>query len=741
MRVAFAHVGARVRWHGEEMMTLERVKIRGVESAGMICAAAELDLATRFPPASEKEVIDLGDGDDGVGKDLRSYLGLNDVIFHIDNHAITHRPDLFSQIGFARELVALGIADWKKATKKNLSFTKQKHPFKCIVDNDTLVTRYESCVLEMDSVGETPAWMRHRLEATGWRSVSLPVDITNYVATETGMPLHCFDADDIRGDFHIRESKAGETIVTLDGKERVLPAGAIVLSDREGIFDLLGIMGGLRSSTKEGTRRVYLHAAACDPSRIRRAVIATGHRTEASTVYEKGIPREAVDRGLRRAIELFLELVPGARIVSSLESWGDDGKPKPMTLSLQLVTDVLGRDVGAKEIKRILTAIGCTVVSAPSKKNAALRVTPPLHRLGDLKTPIDLVEEVGRIAGYETFQPTMPAVETAVAPREDRLRYLRHALARDGFNELLPLSLTGPGVLRRCGYEASDCLAIINPLGEELGTMQPSTLPALLEHAERSLPLFLEQLNRSTSGRLIATLPSRERELRTFTCGHVFAPDGTEQSQIGVLVAAPVTGDDHDRVLHEPLLTLRQSLNDVVGHLGYSLDVAPHSSSLPYVHPGRTGELFLQTISKGGMLPQQRVGTIFEVHPTVLGRFGLSCRVAVALLDTASILSLPVIDRSPTAVPQFPAVHYDVTLPYRSTEHASDLLKRLRGAHEFLESVAVKDIYTAANAPAGTYALTLSCTYRAPDRTLSDDEASAIHAKILSGAGVETSVA
>ena len=364
MRVAFAHVGARVR-HGDEIVELQQVKIRGVNSEGMICAADELDLETKYPPhASEglKPIVDLGDSDEGVGESLKEYLGMDDVILHIDNHAITHRADLFSHIGFAREFVALGLAKWKgkkgdksgKGDRGELKFPKTPLPLKCIVDCKDLVPRYSACFLEIDGLGETPLWMRKRLEATGWRCVSLPVDITNYVAMEVGMPLHCFDADDIRGTVHFRKAKQGETITTLDGIERELPEGALVLSDDEGIFDLLGIMGGLRSSTKSSTKKVYLHAAIVDPVSIRKAVLATGHRTDASTVYEKGVPREAASRGLLRAIELFTELVPGCNIASKLEEWGDEGKGKPIELSLDRVASMLGVEVPEKKIVKIL---------------------------------------------------------------------------------------------------------------------------------------------------------------------------------------------------------------------------------------------------------------------------------------------------------------------------------------------------------------------------------------------------
>ena len=234
MLVAFAHIGAKVRWHGEEMMDLKKTKIRGEESEGMICASSELGLESLFPHKTEKEIIRLPESfADFVGKDLKESLGLNDIIFHIDNHAITHRPDLFSHFGFSRECVALGLATWKKDAPKfeDHSFSDKKMRLKNKVECKDEIYRYLSCEIKIDDVGTTPDWMKKKLEAVGLRSLSLPVDITNYVMLEVGMPLHSFDADDIKGDVTIRHAKGGEEIITLDEEKRVLPEGAIVLSD------------------------------------------------------------------------------------------------------------------------------------------------------------------------------------------------------------------------------------------------------------------------------------------------------------------------------------------------------------------------------------------------------------------------------------------------------------------------------------------------------------------------------
>ncbi|MEK7562810.1 MAG: phenylalanine--tRNA ligase subunit beta, partial [Patescibacteria group bacterium] len=507
MLVAFAHIGATVKWHGSEEQTLEPVIIRGEKSEGMICAAEELELEEMFPAKKEegeRPVIDLAqlkieNGKLKIGASLKEVLSMNDVIFHIDNHAITHRADLFSHIGFARECVAIGIAKWKRKPEFKASKPgKQALPFKLIVEEKKLMPRYCACVIEIDGLGETPEWMKKRLRAVGWRPLNLPVDITNYVATEVGVPLHSFDLDDIRGDVHMRKAKEGEKIMTLDGKEWKLPAGALILSDDEGIFDMLGIMGGLRSSTKDSTRRIYLHSASLDPISIRSTVIATGHRTDAATVYEKTVPHITTEQGFLRAAQLLLELAPGARMGSKVESYGDNGEGKPITFSAEYAEQKLGAAIPEKTIIQIFEDLGCTV----KKAKGGMAVTPPLWRLKDLKGPHDLVEEVGRVYGFDKIPVTLPEASIAPPARDKRIHHLRDALGALGYMELIPLSLVGPDLLKKCNLDPVKCVQVENPIGEEVSIMQPCVMPQILDHASRNMLLVQDALKTFHIGKI-----------------------------------------------------------------------------------------------------------------------------------------------------------------------------------------------------------------------------------------------
>ena len=727
MPIAFAHVGATVK-HGDEVVTLEPIKIRGVQSEGMICAAEELDLQELLPPTKdegERPVMDLSKLMTAVvetsrrdvstitaGQSLREAFGLTDTIFHINNTAITTRPDLFSHIGFARECVALGLAEWKKnksdedVPAERLYATK-KSPLKLIIDCPDLVPRYLGCMVEIDSLGETPDWMKKRLAAVGVRSINVPVDITNYVAWEQGVPLHSFDADDIRGDVHMRLAKKGEKITTLDDVERELPDGAMILSDDEGVFDLLGIMGGLRSSTKPNTKYIYLHAASLDPASIRRAVLAMNHRTDAATVYEKCVPPITTEKGFMRALELMLELIPGAKIVSALESKGDNGKAPTISLSLDRVQSLIGADIPEKTVIKILEDLECTVVSkndnskeAKSQKLKAKSfiITPPLHRLRDIKDSRDLIEEIGRIYGYANVENVMPMADIRIPERDQRIHNMRDTLKAINYIETVPLSFTSKQLLEKSGFDPAHAIEIENPLGDETALLQTSTLPQLLAHAEKNL------LQAGT--------------LRTFHWSHVFEKGKPEHLELSMLLATR----EETKLLDDPFLLMKEEMLRALKAAGYDLTIAETKDIPAYAHPGRIAAV---------MFGKEKVGDVFEVHPTIRKHFDLPNRAAAAIINLHALLKNPPIAQTIKNLSLFPAVVYDVTITRTQKDSLDALLKKAQQGNELLESIVVQDLYSGKPLTDGQYNLTLRFTYRSQERTLTEEEAKAAHEKVM----------
>lgn len=548
--------------------------------------------------------------------------------------------------------------------------------------------RYLACFLEIDEIGEAPEWMKRKLEAVGWRSLNLPIDITNYVATEIGVPLHSFDADDIKGDVHMREAKKGEKIITLDEVERELPAGALVLSDDEGIFDLLGIMGGLRSSTKKSTRKIYLHSASLDSVSIRKTILGTGHRTDAATIYEKGVPHIVTEQGFYRALELFLELVPGAKLVSEIESHGDNGDPEAIELPLEKVSRRLGQEISEKEAVGALNGLDFDVQS----KKSVLTVTPPLHRLNDIKQPADLIEEIARVIGFSDFEEEIPEANVTPPARDHRLNVMRDTLKEAGFYETVQFAFIGEELLKKAGNQTKKLREIENPLGEDIKYMRPSLVPRLLDYASENIRLV-------------------DEELKIFEVGHVFEAD--EYQSFASLISQ--IGDTEAK--NTPFLRLKSSLREMCEAVGIEVRFERNKKSGTSSHPGRA----VKVIISG-----KDVGELFELHPSIEKTFDLPARTAVCEVNLEEILSGSSAEKIYEELPEFPSIIYDSTVEVDDKAEAASLVSGAEKSHEFLRDVSLVDLFE----KDGKRQLTFRCTYNAGDRTLTEEEVKPIHEKV-----------
>lgn len=700
MKIAFAELGAVVKWHGTEVVKMEKASIRGEESFGMICAAEEIGLGEMFPKKSEKEIVDLSHVDAPIGTPLAKALGLDDTLIDIDNHAITHRADLFSHRGFAREFVAMGLAKWKRPAgsvpPRDLAAPSATHspaPIEIEIKDKELCSNYQGVYMTGIEIADSPEWMKKRLTACGVRPMANIIDVTNYVMLELGMPLHAFDLDQVKGkQWTMRKSEKGEKVVTLDKREIEMMEGVTVLDDGNEIFDLCGIMGGYNSGINAKTTRIWLHAPVYNSTLIRRAMRGLAQVTDAGIIYEKGVDPELAYDGLNRAIELIQKICRGAKVASeTMEIRSSKPEKRALNLRTDKLDNMLGFKVPEKDMKRILTDLGFGL----TKAKGGYKVNIPSWRLGDVEWEAALIEEVGRIYGYDKIPALAPLADISPIPANAKRlfqRELREKLVAFGFDEIYTFAFTGPELMQKCGMKPDhESIVVANPISNDMSIMRQSLLPRTLETIANNLRF--------------------QRQFKLFELTRTFHKKGEECEERHELVAASVGGDFRD-------------LQGVVESLGMTVKPLETSHLKPWQHPGRSASLVLRG---------QKVGTLYEIHPTVEKAFDMKTRVTVAELDFEQLLAKgagqKVIYKE---IPKFPSVQLDISILIPKKNLAEAYTKAIsKTDHELIKEIRVIDEYVGDKIEKDQRSLTYSVTYRSDKETLTEAQVTAVHHKVL----------
>lgn len=672
---------------------IETRKMRGVTSEGMLCSGKELGLT------EDAQGILILEANTPVGVPVADILGLSDVILKIDNTAITNRPDLFSHLGFARECVAMGLATWKQkefdfsALQKNIP--KTPLPVKFHIAPDSICPARANVVLENLSPKDSPEWMQKRLRSCGIRAINAMVDISNYVMLELGMPLHIFDLDQIHGDtITMRLSRKDERVTTLDGKERSLPEGVIVQEDSEKIFDLAGIMGGENSEVSETTKRILIHVPVYDPIAIRKGSLALAHRTDAATIYEKGVPTSSVLPGMLRTIQLLLEFFPEANVVSGIEQKEiSPQEERTLLFPLSLAERMLGRTVSEKEIQEILENLG---FSLSQQEKGIFSVHVPGHRLGDIAIPEDIAEEIVRISGLANIHESAPTVlvRSAQLPKTRQLRRdVADALVNMGFFECVTYAFLGSELLNKSHIPPQETnILVANPLSEDMSRMRPSLLPRLLEKAME---------NRR-----------HHAEFRLFEIGNIFEKESDTTKKESLQIAGVLIGEDF------------LSAKGVLQNLSHTLHIP-----FRYV-PEKNTPAFAQyatTVLAGN----EGVGSIFLFSEKIRKTFDLPELSAGFFLNTPALLSFPKKHVSYRPIPKFPSLDFDLSVLAKSETFSEDILRVMRNIDPLLESSSVLETFSGEGIPDHQKSVTIRVIFRAPDRTLTSAEGELLRGKVL----------
>ncbi|MFD1812867.1 phenylalanine--tRNA ligase subunit beta [Rhodococcus gannanensis] len=704
-------------------------KTYGRVSNGMMCSASELGIGK-----DHSGILVLEPGTAAPGTAAGEILGLGDTI--IELNITPDRGYCFSVRGLTREL-ANGFDLEYVDPAAGVPFEASGDAWPLDVRPESGCTRFAlRRVTGVDPAAVTPWWMQRRLLLSGVRPISPAVDVTNYVMLELGHPLHAFDAAKVSGGLVVRRAVAGETLTTLDEVERTLDAEDVVICDDSGVISLAGVMGGASTEVGPGTTEVLLEAAIWNPL----AVFRTSRRhkliSEASKRYERVVDSALSVAALERAAGLLAEIT-GGHVEPVLTDAGSVADPTPIFMDLDLPSRVAGVTYPDGTAAHRLTQIGCTVDVSVDDGLGHLVVTPPTWR-PDLTQPADLVEEVLRLEGLEKIPSVLPAAPAGrgLTPEQRRRRAVGKALAFDGYAEVLPTVFLPAAVFDVWGLDADDprrvTSRVLNPLESDRPELATTLLPGLLEilsrnvsRGQRDLALYgLQQVVQpGPDTKAVQALPVDRRPTDAQIAELV-----ESLPKQPLHVGAVLTG------LREPsgpwgvgraaeASDAFAAADTIAAAAGVTLErrAAQH---LPW-HPGRCAELLVDGVV---------VGHAGELHPAVLERAGLPARTCAVEVN---LDALPVAESLPAPrVSPFPAVLQDVAVVVDDTVAAASVEAALRGgAGELLEDIRLFDVFTGEQVGAGRKSLAFALRFRATDRTLTEDEASAARDAAVAAAG------
>ena len=656
-------------------MSISQRKLKGVQSNGMLCSKEELGLEAK------EDGIWLLPENAPLGAPLSEALS-SDTIFTIDNHSITHRPDLFSVLGFARELSALEDTD--------LTCPKPPALTACgsfSVGDITANTAARFTATHLTGVGicSSPAWQQELLEASGMRPINNVVDATNLVMLELGQPVHAFNAEKVKEGLAVTTATEGETLVTLDGTPRTLTKEDLIIRSGSTAVALAGIMGGQDSEVTENTTAIVLEAATFAPAPIRRTSMRLGLRTEASTRLEKGLDPTLPPLAAARFVELLSETCPEVS-VESFVAKGSPREEKAFSLALSDIETVLGVCVPTERITQVLSRLGFS----PKVEQGVLTVAVPSYRAGkDVCIAQDIVEEIGRTLGYDTLESTLPAAPLSVptaAPALTLTRTLQEGLHAAGFSEVCTIPLVSACHAQLAGSLPEEAAHLINPPSEDFKYLRSHMLMSLLPAAQKNA-----------------------MHTASFALGEVattFQPkEGATPTEL--LVAAGLqVGCQQDAAL----ATIKKAIPTVLAALldTAAIRFAPAEPS-PFVHPGRAADICL-----GSTL----IGKVAQLHPQYATQFDLPKDTSFFVIYADVLHTLPERETRYRAVSAFPISKRDVSFVVPEKLLSSKLATALSAVDPRIHTQLFDD-YTNEK---GIRSLAFTLSFSDTTKTLTDEE-------------------
>lgn len=677
---------------------IKKGKLRGVESNGMLCSAQELGMPLEGLPEELLHGIYILDKEYTLGKDIKEVLGLNDAV--IEFEITNNRPDCLSIIGIAREAAAT-LKEKLNYPEINVKENDESISSYVAIDvnNGELCQRFSARAVKNVKIQPSPGWMQDRLLKAGVRPINNIVDITNYVMLEMGQPMHAYDLDKLAGrKIIVRNAVEGEKITTLDEVERTLSASMLVIADKDRAISIAGIMGSSNSEIDENTINIVFESATFEKNNIRLSSKKLGLRTEASGRFEKGVDSELTSVALERACHLVQMLEAGEVVGDKIDLYSNPKQNRKLQIDPDRVRSFVGADISGDAMKEYLEALEFSV-------DSSFNVTVPTFR-DDVEREADVIEEITRIYGYDNIPSKLMDTTFTQGGKSYKQKLIDKAknnIVAQGLYEIYTYSFVSPGVFNKINLKAESSLRnaikLINPLGEEQSIMRTTIIPNVMEVIARNYNRKIE-------------------------AGKFF-----ELSKVYLTEALPLK----DMADEREVLTIGMygnvdffDLKGVVENLMKELNIQNYrifSSNHDSLHPGRTAELIINN---------KRIGWLGEVHPDVLDNYNIPVSVYAAELNFDEIANQSNAEIKYTQLPKYPSVSRDIAIVVNEEITAGQIEEIIRNkGGKTIEAVRLFDLYRGSQIEKGYKSMAYAITYRSDEKTLTEEDVSKVHNKIL----------
>ncbi|OOB79464.1 MAG: phenylalanine--tRNA ligase subunit beta, partial [Epulopiscium sp. Nuni2H_MBin003] len=687
-----------VALHGATLadgLKIKSGKLRGVASEGMFCSVQELGFSPAQIPGAPEDGIYIFNVPMTLGECVKPFFGLGEQV--VEYEITSNRPDCFSILGIAREAAATFDAKFNPPVIEVKEIDKEASSMATItIEEPELCPRYAAKIIENVKVGPSPKWLQDRITSAGLRPINNIVDITNYLLLEYGQPMHAFDYDKLKGhQINVRRAKSGETMLTLLGDEIELDETMLVIADETSPVAVAGVMGGELSKVTEETKTILFECATFNAYSVRQTSKKLGILSDSSKKYVKGLDPNTVTEAVERAAQLINMTEAGDVLQGTIDVYPRKREPLTISYDADWINEFLGIDLFKSEIEEIFAKVGFEV--NPELNTVKIPTFRP-----DVTMNADLAEEVARIYGYDEIPVTLERARPTVGGKNNRqliVDKIKTCLRMCGIYGALTYTIDSPKIFEKLVLSDTNAVKIANPLGEDFSILRTTTLNGMLTA-------------------LSTNYNRRNPEVALYEIGKIFIPtEGLPIEKEKITVG--MYGKDVD------FYSIKGVVEALVKNLSIDNVEYTRNTSIDFMHKGRCASLIING---------KDAGIFGEVHPQIARNYSIDTKAYVMELDLDTLVQASCQDKVFTALPKYPASTRDIAIKVSTDVLVGDIEKviKQRGGR-LLVDIELFDVYQGNQIASGYKSVAYKLTFRAEDRTLTDEEVQKAINKILNG--------